>query len=80
MGNGFSDSITSARRKPMRRWLGIEISAYGLLVTVAVTQAWHNGYASWAVAAGLWVATAGVLSLWFWRRVSSQGVSASKGR
>ena len=52
------------RRKAMRQWLGIELSAYVLLGILLVTEAWSNSHASGTVVLALWVLVGCVLALW----------------
>jgi energy-converting hydrogenase Eha subunit E len=52
-----------ARRKPMRQWLGIEISTYGLGFVFLVTTAWKRGNASDAVTFIVWALAVTFLAL-----------------
>ena len=42
-------------RRPMRRWLGMELSAYVLVGIVLATRSWEDGYGSGLVVLLLWL-------------------------
>jgi hypothetical protein len=56
-------SSAASRRNPMRRWLGIEFSAYVVGCVLLVTTAWENGTASNAAAFVAWAVAAGFVAL-----------------
>lgn len=57
-------SRDQARRRPLRQWLGIELSAYALLGVFGVTEAWENSYVSGLLVLVLWVIVGCLFVLW----------------